>query len=143
MDFTLRPGGRDTYCAACVHRHKRERWANMTPEQKVLRREYQRIWTEGKRRAAGIPPRQFKNGKPPVERVFLPVDPIVREMTRFMLVHDEMSWRGLARMVGTGDRALWRLRHRESRHIRVDLADRIAVAIGTPLALIYPSEDER
>jgi hypothetical protein len=140
-------------CAACRRTEVRRALAERTLEQRELRREYDRIWHEARRRMAGVPERVYNRRTviDRVERVFLDSAPLLREVERFYDRQRALdgndnpgngylhySWEDLAGAADVTARTLHRLRTGESRHVRLDVADRIAVAIGTPLALIYP-----
>ena len=137
-------------CRACWRAQHREESLNYSEEQLERAREYQRFWHDAKRRAAGIPPRNFRNRRSIIDRpeyVMLDPAPLLAEMAHFYRAqlnngHPDYSWEALAITAGVPARSLYRLRTGESRHVRVDLADRIAVAIGIPLSLIYPHDDQ-
>ena len=122
-------------CTTCERVKSRERHAQLTEEQRQLIREYQRIWTEVQRRRANIPPRDWPNRRSVidrVERVLLDREPIVRELR---MRNGELS--SLARASGVPERTIGRILSGESRHVRIDVADKLAVAMGVPLALLY------
>jgi hypothetical protein len=116
---------------------------------------------EGKRRASGAPERVFRHRSrvtDQIEHVYLPCEPIVAAMYEHYAAmrangHPEWCWDDLARAI-VGDtgpesrahvqtltRTMHRYRSGESHHIRLDIADKIAVAIGVPLSLLYPLEE--
>jgi hypothetical protein len=144
-DFALRPVGKLTvWCTTCQRVSNRAALKRKTPEQRELRREYERIWYEVQRRRQGIPARPRL--RPSAGgRVFLPREPLVQVMEWFVLVqrangHPDFGWRTFAEMVGRDEHSLFRLRTGESRRVTQDLADRIAVAMNIPLSMIYPPE---
>lgn len=139
------------WCQACQRISNRESQARQTEEQRERRREYQRIWYDAKRREAGIPRRNFNynstrtNGDgtlrrrktkiDTIERILLEPDPIVK------LIEDQLesdlTYLDLERMTGIHERQIRRLTTGESARVRVDVADRIAHALGVPLATLY------
>jgi hypothetical protein len=144
-------GGLRARCWACHRRYQRELHRNSTPEQRALRREYGRFWLEAERRRNGTPEREFKRKRAVVdqpERIFLDRKPLVEAMNRYAKREIASGrdggngmpdlWKALAREAGLQPRALHRLRTGESKRVRIDIADKIAVALDTPLALLYP-----
>lgn len=135
-----RPERLRPWCETCDRIGNRQTKANRTEKQLELAREYQRFWTEVKRRQAGIPPRQMEKKPLPIERIFLEPAPLLRAMGFWADAQSDPSWKALARRAGLQPRAIWRLQHGESKHVRIDVADKLAVAIGVPLSVIYPDE---
>lgn len=125
-----------TWCVACQNVRKRVAWRQRTVEQIELRREYRRIQAEVLRRRAGATVRRFRDRQLPIERVFLPVGPLLE-----VLSDVPESDIHLAALAGVSPRLLYRLRSGESAHVRIDVADRLMTAIGVPLALIYPDDE--
>lgn len=139
------------WCDTCQRISNRESQARRTEEQRELVREYQRIWHDAKRREAGVPKRNFnysstrknRDGTPrrrrtkvdKLERVLLERRPIVRLIEDHL--DDGVTMLDLQRQTGIHERQLRRLTTGESRHVRIDVADKIAYALGTPLALLY------
>lgn len=108
------------------------------PERLELRREYGRIWAEGKRRERGVPVRQFRNRRTVIdriERVFLPREPLVSELEIWRAA--EGTFEGLARLSGVSARTIYRYRYGESSRVRIDVADRLALALGIPSAVLF------
>jgi transcriptional regulator with XRE-family HTH domain len=121
-------------------RRQREHWRKVKadPKKLELRREYGRIWAEGKRRERGVPVRQFRNRRTVidrVERVFLPREPLLAELKLWK--DAEGTFEGLARLSGVSARTIYRYRYGESAHIRIDVADRIAYALGIPSSVLF------
>jgi hypothetical protein len=147
-DFALvaRTGKLTAWCMGCQRQSNREAFARKTPLQRERRREYERIWTEAQRRKKGIPPRPFSHPPArPIERVLLPREPLVEVMEWYVLTqrangHPDFGWKTFAQMTGGNARSLLRLRTGQSRHVRIDLADKIAYAMGMSLSMIYPPE---
>jgi transcriptional regulator with XRE-family HTH domain len=139
--------GLRSYCRICDARRKRARYARRTAEEKRLRREYDRFWAEARRRREGaavrLRHRRVPKGKD--EIITVVPGPLLAEASRHILLQQwddpEYDWSTLARTAGISDRTLRRLRNGEQERIGVDIADRVAVAIGVPLALIYPYEE--
>jgi hypothetical protein len=97
-------------------------------------REYDRIYREAKRRAAGVPVREFKHRRSVIdriERVFLPVEPLERLLDAWPGTETE-----LCLAAGVSPRLLYRMRH-ESRVVRSDAADRLTMALGVPFVVVY------
>ena len=143
-----RDGGVHSYCETCYRRSQRKAYHARTEEQRELRREYDRFWTEAQRRKRGAPVRRFQTRSTvvdKVERILLDTGPLLREMECHILERqdqgEQFGWATLARQAGTSERALSRLRTGQSAHVRLELADRIAVAMGVPLALLYPRNE--
>jgi hypothetical protein len=102
---------------------QRERYARRSPEQRKRQRERQRE-------------RQHTDG------CWLPKRPLLLALEDYRRMHcydqeTPLFWRELAVAADTTDRTLYRIRH-EGKFVRLDTADRLAIAIGLPLSLIYP-----
>jgi transcriptional regulator with XRE-family HTH domain len=128
--------GLTSYCDTCLRVVGRETRAARTLEQRERNREYQRIWGEGKRRRVGIRRREEVLAKRPLrtERILLPIEPLVALLAPY---RDDGELTTLARRAGVGERSLGRLLSGESMRVRIDLADKLAVALGVPSALIW------
>lgn len=126
--------GLTSLCTACMRLAAKARRARRTQKEIVKWREYQRLWYYVKRREAGVPERQFKNRHTVVdkkERLFLPLPPLQEAMST---VDD---WEALARRAGVPAKTVHRLRIGESKHVRIDVADKLALALGWPLEVLY------
>lgn len=130
--------GLRSWCGACQRKSNRLSIARRTLEQITDRREYHRIWQEGKRRRAGIPQRNWTRALPP-EAIYLPPQPLLDAMDGFVNGQDD-GWEALARASGIHQRQMFRLRTGESTRVRLDVADKLAVAMNIPLALLYPED---
>jgi hypothetical protein len=137
------------YCAACERAVRREFYRRMTPKQRKRKREVVReanaFYRERKRREEGREPAWKRHAAKVdrTERVFLPREPLLAEMDRYVREQrgngrPDFSWGDMAMQAGVAERQLHRLRVGESRRVRIDVADRIAIAVGVPLSLIYP-----
>jgi ribosome-binding protein aMBF1 (putative translation factor) len=126
--------GLSSQCRACTRIMNRESYARRTPEQRDRANEYHRIWSEVQRRRAGKPARTAN--RPSVvdrpERILLDPAPLIAALRRY-----EYSQVELAARAGIRPRAIYRITHGESKHVRVDVADKLAVALGLPLEVIY------
>ena len=146
-------GGLRARCWVCHRRYQSRLVAGLSPERAKLRREYHRIWFEGWRRRQGIPERNFHNRKTVIdraERVLLDPAPLLEAIEERLDLERRSGWHpddtngmlggleGLAQIAGISSRSLTRLRSGESRHVRLDVADQIAVALEIPLTLLYP-----
>jgi hypothetical protein len=101
----------------------------------AARREDERIYREAKRREAGVPARRFKHRRTVIDQpeyAFLEAARLLDEVRRA-----DLSDLELARIASCWPRTIHRLRVGESRHVRLDVADKLAHALGIPLALIY------
>jgi hypothetical protein len=137
-DFRPEPAnasGLRSYCAACDRIRRREAWASATPEQRQLVTEYRRIWAEVNRRKQGVPVRNFQNRRTVVDRteyVFLPRDPLVA-----LIESANVEIETLARSASVPQKTIARWRTGESGTVRLDCADRVALALGVPLWALY------
>jgi hypothetical protein len=131
-----RTSGLYSWCRACHRIWKRERYARRTPAERELINEYRRIWNEVQRRRAGIPPRNWRTLRPLPPRdqgELLDPAPLLTAMKRW-----DGSQRALARKSGVPPRQLYRIESGESRRVQLNVADRLALALGIPLELLYP-----
>ena len=135
-----------SYCEACLRAASRRQRRSMTERQRENRREYDRFYNYMRRRAAGVPVREWRNPRPSavdrVERVLLPREPLLAVMDQYVRAQrgngdPDFSWEQFARVVQCSQRAIYRIRTGESKRVRIDLADRIAHGMGIPLSLIY------
>jgi DNA-binding CsgD family transcriptional regulator len=153
VDFAPHPSHPDRpwpRCETCVRLTARHYWANLSPETRADRREANRFREEGRRRRRGARPRDFKS-RPSVidkrEAVYFPVEPLRDELAAWEaqfegVEHDAVAgppWGTLAALAGVPDRSLYRVRL-QSRKVQIDVADKLAVALGVPLALLYPED---
>ena len=107
----------------------------LDPEWMERRREYDRIYREVKRRAAGAKERPHRRSvvdRP--EMLFFEREPLVHQLRR---VIDQLGQQTFAKTAGVQPRALYRLLSGESARVRIDLADKLALAMGSSLAVIY------
>lgn len=140
-DFSVKRravSGLSPTCLTCDRVEMRERRRHRTPAQRAGVREYQRMYAEAKRREAGLPIRVRKGRARPravdrIERVLLDSAPLVIELRR----RDQTA---LARRSGVSEKAIYRLLVGESRRVRIDVADKLAVGMGLTLSLIYTDE---
>lgn len=104
----------------------------------MLDREYQRIWCEAKRREAGIQPRVFKRPTviDKVERVTLPREPLLYLLADWL--EDGNTILDLEAASGVSEKTIRRLISGESEGARIDIADKLAMALGSHLSLAYP-----
>jgi hypothetical protein len=78
----------------------------------------------------------------------LPVAPVLPLLREYHAKHQrlldtsEFSLRRLSEETGISERAFWRWMSGESRFIRLDLADRLALALGQTLFMIWHWTDE-
>jgi hypothetical protein len=140
----FRPNSRNTrsgltsLCETCMRTKSREQRARITAKQRARVREYQRLWHYVRRREAGIPERDFKNRHTVIdspEMVFLPREPLLAALAE---VDD---WEALARRAGVPARMVFRIRTDTQAHVRLDVADKLAYALGWPLEVIYHGVD--
>ena len=99
------------------------------------------MYREAMRRKRGASVRIFRKPRPlRAERVFFPIEPLLSLLNDAVATETFASWETLARRAGLDGHTIRRLRFGESAHVRIDTADKLAQAIGLPLALIYPDE---
>lgn len=138
-------------CRGCARAWSREQRHHRTQEQIDLLREYDRIYKEAKRREAGTPKRNFHHRRWVAEDEHeslgrLPIEPLVTAMTEHYRRqrsngHPEWSWEELSLATGISYRTITRYVTGVNNWVRIDNADRIAIAIGVPLMMIYPLEE--
>jgi hypothetical protein len=137
VDFGRQRGRFRSRCRTCHNASERERHLALSDEQRERWREYQRIWHEAKRREAGVPERDYDKRSPVdvPERVFLERAPLIAELR---LRNGE--YRMIAQRSGVPARTITRLLNDGGRFVRLDVADKLAVALGVPLAVVYGGE---
>lgn len=121
-------------CRACRNIGRAYYFIHETPEQRANRRERHRIFYEGQRRAAGIPV-STHNRRSVIdnrEGVYIPVARLKAELDRL----DDGEFGELARRAGVPERTIYRLRY-ESAKVQIDVADKLAVALGTTSQLLF------
>jgi hypothetical protein len=137
-DFRPIAGGPDSYCQACRYILKREAYARRTAAQREAKREYDRIWYEVKRRRAGTPPRPFKRRRTVIDQregIYFPVEPLLKALKDW-----DAGYKALARAAGVPERTIYRFRYGESVRVQIDVADKLAVALGIPSAVLWRDE---
>lgn len=141
-DYGQHRGGHRARCRVCHLRYQIAWRDRMTPEQRAHRREYERFWYEAKRREAGLPTGSTRRQRRalPIERVFFPTEPLLEVLNDAVRRELVESWEVIARRAGLDGHTIRRLRFGESERVRIDTADRLAHALGLPLALVYPDE---
>ena len=123
---------------------KRELYHAMTPEQKRLRREYNRIYAEVRRRSRGVPQRNFVNRRTVVDEEgyeLVPVGPISDWMRRNYGLNGGMM--RLSVEIGIDDAKLAKILHRRVSRVKLETVDKILVFSsrgGNPALLpdLYP-----
>jgi hypothetical protein len=73
-------------------------------------------------------------------RIFLAREPLVEELTAWRRENLARSWVTLGQRAGVPERSIRRIVSGESRHVRLDMADKLAMALDQPLSLLYPWE---
>lgn len=137
----IRNRGLRARCRACWNVESSRRYYEQTPEQMERLREYWRIWQEGHRRERGIPRREYHNHTTVidrVERIFLPVAPLLPLIEQATDGYTMIA--PLSQRAGVSERAIYRWRYGESARVRIDVGDRIAVALGLHSSLIWRDE---
>ena len=140
-DFMLHPEGRLTgRCRACLRAAAKETYARASadPERLELRREYQRIWAEARRRAQGVPERQWIHGRPMEginPRWTLDDPSALRAQVRAWLIETHGTEEQLAELAGVSERLIGRLLNEDAK-VTVWAADRLAMALGLHLELV-------
>jgi hypothetical protein len=123
-----------------INRRRREkhRDAMNDPDYVERRREYARIYTEGKRREAGVEPREFRNRKAPGRYERLVAAPM-SEWVRRNLPRYQGEPSRMAAKCDVDEATIRRLRDQKVDVISEDLADRILTRDGsTDLWEVYP-----
>lgn len=134
-DFREHRGCPRPRCRVCQAAYSRAWRQRLTPEQRARINEYHRFWSEAQRRRQGIQPRNFRHRRTVIDRVEsvgLPPGPLRAVIT----------WTGLPDIdigaaAGVPPRSVYRVRMGESRHVRLDIADKLALALGIPLEQLY------
>jgi hypothetical protein len=139
VDFPHRKDRPYSYCSVCAYRRIRA-LRTRDPDALERKREAGRFYYDRIARQRGITPRKWGRRSRRLvdirtEFVWLRPGPLVTELRR-----QGVSIRTLSRRSGVPERSIDRLFRGESQHVRVDLADKLAVAVGIPLALLYGSD---
>lgn len=150
FDIDAGKGRLRTWCRTCTRLQNKIYVAKRDEAQVERLREYQRIWHEARRRSAGIEPRNFDYSSgnrrrrvtaiDRVERILLPPEPLLHSLSRFFHLGGTLAELSLAS--GVPERTIYRLVSGEGRHVRLDVADQLAIALGEHLTLLYPYEEE-
>lgn len=130
-----KPARKWARCDACVRATVRYYTAHLSPERRADRREAKRFQEEGRRRRNGAKPREFHNRRSVIdlrEAVYLPVEPLREALKPY--ANGELT--AIAKRAGVPERTVTRIRH-ESGKVQIDVADKLAVALGVPAALIW------
>lgn len=140
IDFAPQRGTPRARCRVCVRALARDRWRKRTAEEIARSREYGRIWHEAQRRLAGVPPRQWNRQTviDKLEYVYLPLAPLLAEIER--QYPGGVGVGDLAQLAAVPERTIFRLRTGETHRVRLDVADRLAMALSVPLAVLYSEE---
>lgn len=139
------PGPR---CRVCVRRVKREGEARRRrdPHWLELHREYDRIWKEGRRRAAGVPARPLSRPVPPSPKgsCELAAEPLRVSLLAWLTTqradgdpNEEGAYALLELRSGVSPRTIGRIVTGAQGRVGVDTADALAIGIGRHLELIY------
>jgi ribosome-binding protein aMBF1 (putative translation factor) len=126
-----------SYCTHCSW-HRVKRYRETSPIALERKRESERFGQERRRREAGVPVRVFRNRRTVVdrpERVFFEPDPLVKRLKQ------EDSIEELARRAGLHDKTIRRILSGESKHVRIDVADKLASGLGLTLFLVYGDQE--
>lgn len=107
---------------------------NMTEAQRADMRERHRIYYNGKRREAGVPELTYVRNSviDNREAIYLPVAPLKAALDEL----DDGEFGELARRAGIPERTIYRLRY-EGAQVQIDVADKLAVALGTTSQLLF------
>lgn len=126
-----------SWCRICQRVRERER--RRDPVLGELHREYQRIWAEGRRRAAGVPERRWVNGRQLPNEAHqgwtLNTEPVAAVVRQWLRTEVGRSLSDLALAAGVPERRIYDVLHGE--RISVPVADRLVVAMGLHLDLLY------
>lgn len=167
---TIRPASRCKSCQAAI---KAKRYAQLTDEErreqwkkgesqrdKEATREYARLYDERKRRDAGIPPRNFKDGRNRETPIYVnsaPISEFLRTMTRpyiekttnkrgsksnttMMGTHQLPSLYEIAQVIGMDDKHLASIRSRVRNTVDLRTVDKILTYFDAQHLLViwYP-----
>ena len=138
-DFAIQDRRLTAKCRTCLRVTARYYNANLTPTQRELKLEYQRMWKDGRRREEDRPERiarkvGYRNGSAIDRReaIYFPVGPLKAALDAL----DDGEFGELARRAGVGERAIYRLRYINTK-VQIDVADKLAVALGTTSQLLF------
>lgn len=150
-------------CWVCERAQQRAYVAKRTRADRDLRNEYLRFRTEALARAAGrtYTPRNSRRKavlerSAPLRNPRVEPGPLAKAIDAYLRrlaaeaqrdrylgstnqFDGSMAMQRLAELCGVSERTIYAIRH-EARGTRLDTADRIALAIGTPLSLIYTED---
>lgn len=157
-DFGHHRGGISYTCIVCVRAASRAAVARRNAEQRELRREYERIYKEARRRQAGIPEREWVTRTAPPDphmrgsSLHRHVDsaalrPHLMAWLRAYAAEHPFDWgyaanRGISALANAStvpERRIYGIVTGESERTHYAVADRLAVAIGLSLTVIYES----
>lgn len=125
-------------CRACRNIGRSYYFTHETPEQRANRRERHRIFYEGKRREAGIPVSTHKRRTVIDNRegIYVPVAKLKAALDEL----DDGDFGELSRRAGVPERSIYRVRYVNKTKVQIDVADKLAVALGTTSALLFGEE---
>jgi len=142
LDFTPNPktGAPLPRCQACIRAANRASYRRMLEdaERHERRKEYSRIYGEARRRAAGVPARQWSSWDrlPDHNRLArLKIEPLAEVVLRELRA---ATLRELAERSGVPERRIYQVTHYETAFISATVADRLLVACGVSLVSAYP-----
>jgi len=130
VDFAPAGDKPHTRCRTCGRIANRYYQANLSPSQLDRRRERGRMAQADKRRRNGVRPQANRvTVIDHIERVYLPSAPLVPMLSDL----GDSNRKTLARRADVSERDLRRYASLESEHIRLDIADRLVMALGASL----------
>jgi hypothetical protein len=139
-DFACVNGELVSWCRTCKGAWHRVHYRDEPSYSRRL--EYMRIYHEAKRREAGMKPRQFSEERPLPRSLNPELDagPLVALFEQHIYAersngHPDFSWNDLARQIGMPSRTV--RRWRAGAKVRTTSADRVCVALGYTLTLVY------
>lgn len=141
-------------CLVCLRRVQRARVERNRQDPRWVEqlREYQRIWHEAKRREAGVTPRALSRMPPPDPRHNhsglrrkVSTEPLLPHLNAWLLgwaaehAHEraDRGIRALADAATVPERRIYAILEGEQTRCHYAVADRLAVAMDLPLALVY------
>lgn len=129
---------RETY-----RQYAREKYANLTPEQKADKREYNRIRAEAKRREAGIQPRNFRKQKPRTKSPTVDAAPMLAWLDKHLAWSTDTVDLLCAR-AGVTESVVRKALRGDERNVALDTVDRLLIAAGEPwlLTQLYPPAED-
>ncbi len=127
-------------CRSC--RKIREAARRRDPVQGANRREYDRIWHEGQRRAAGVQSRAFNTQRGGGSGMHVPIGPLGRQVREWLDAYGPGGTAALAHNSGLSERRVYGVRNDETPTVSIRVADALAMGMGLHIDMIYDDDRE-